>query len=101
MRTKVPVWLATLAALVLCVAAYADDRPDEGKITRIDPASQLVVVQDANGDQWDLYLTETTKMEGKATFAQLKPGDYVHFDFVEKEGRKYLTEIKRTSSAKN
>jgi Cu/Ag efflux protein CusF len=99
MRTKV--WMATFAALVLCAAAYADDRPDEGKITRIDQAAQFVVVQDENGDQWDLHWTETTKMEGKATFAQLKPGDYVHFDFVEKEGRKYLTEIKRTSTAKN
>ncbi len=83
------------------VPALADDRPDEGKITRVVPEAKMLVVQDDNGDQWDLIWTETTKMEGDATLAQLKPGDEVHFDYVEKEGVKFLTEIKRTSRAKD
>ena len=93
---------ALLALLVLSGApAYADDRPDEGRITRIVPEAKMLVVQDEDGDQFDLMWNETTKMEGDATLAQLKPGDYVHFDYVEREGVKFLTEMKRTSRAKD
>jgi Cu/Ag efflux protein CusF len=102
MRLKMLLTAISVVALVLvAVPAYADDRPDEGRITRVVPEANLVVVQDEDGDQFDLHWTETTKMEGKATLAQLKPGDYVHFEYVEREGVKFLTEIKRTSSAKD
>ena len=102
MRLKMLLSAISIAALVLiAVPAYADDRPDEGRITRVVPEANLIVVQDEDGDQFDLHWTETTKMEGKATLAQLKPGDYVHFDYVEREGVKFLTEIKRTSRAKD
>jgi Cu/Ag efflux protein CusF len=103
MRLKRLLSAISVAALVLlAVPVYADDdRPDEGRITRVVPEANLIVVQDEDGDQFDLHWTETTKMEGKATLAQLKPGDYVHFDYVEREGVKFLTEIKRTSRAKD
>jgi hypothetical protein len=99
-------WLLSAVALLAVLAvsgvpAYADDRPDEGRITRIVPEAQLLVVQDDEGDQWDLRWNETTKMEGSATLAQLKPGDYIHFEYVEREGVKFLTEIHRTSRAKD
>ena len=65
------------------------------------PEAKLITVQDEDGDQLDLQWNETTKMEGDATLAQLKPGDFVHFDYVEREGVKFLTEVKRTKTAKN
>ena len=93
---------AFLALLVLSGApAIADDRPDEGRITRIVPEARMLVVQDEDGDQFDLMWNETTKLEGDATLAQLKPGDYIHFEYVEREGVKFLTEIKRTERAKD
>jgi hypothetical protein len=104
MRVKVFLAAAMLLAGVLVFAAapaYADDRPDEGRIVRVVADAKLITVQDDNGDQFDLMWNETTKMEGNATFAQLKAGDYVHFDYVEREGVKFLTEIKRTSRAKD
>ncbi len=88
-------------ALVLSAAALADDdRPDEGRITKIDHDARVVTVQDEVGDQWDFYWTESTKVEGDAGLLELKPGDHVHVDYQEREGRKFLTEIRRTSKAK-
>jgi Cu/Ag efflux protein CusF len=104
MKLKVFVPAAALLVVALAFAGaplYADDKPDEGRIVRVVPEAKLITVQDDNGDQWDLMWNETTRMEGKATFAQLKPGDYVHFEYVEREGQKFLTEIKRTSSARD
>ena len=95
MRTKILVPLAGLF-LVLCAAAYAESRPHEGKITRIDPDSRVMTVQGESGDQWELYGTETTKPTGDITPQELREGGSVHFDFVEKDGRKWLTEIRRT-----
>ena len=104
MRLKVFLPAAAILVVALVCASgplYADDKPDEGRIVRVVPEAKLITVQDDNGDQWDLMWNETTHMEGKATFAQLKAGDYVHFEYVEREGQKFLTEIKRTSSAKD
>jgi Cu/Ag efflux protein CusF len=104
MRLKMFLPAAALVVVALLFAGapvLADDRPDEGRIVRVVPEAKLITVQADNGDQFDLMWNETTKMEGKATFAQLKAGDYVHFEFVEREGQKFLTEIKRTSRAKD
>jgi Cu/Ag efflux protein CusF len=104
MKMKVFLAAATLLVGVVVFAgapAYADDKPDEGRIVRVVADAKLITVQDDNGDQFDLMWNETTRMEGNATFAQLKPGDYVHFEYVEREGQKFLTEIKRTSRAKD
>jgi len=103
MKLKVFLSLAAICAVLVFASApvLADDRPDEGRITRVVPEAKLITVQDEDGDQFDLQWNETTKMEGDATLAQLKPGDYVHFDYVEREGVKFLTELKRTKSAKN
>lgn len=103
MKLKVFLSVAAICAVLVFTGApaFADDRPDEGKIIRVVPEAKLITVQDEDGDQWDLQWNETTKMEGDATLAQLKPGDFVHFDYVEREGVKFLTEVKRTKTAKN
>ena len=104
MKLKVFLPAAALVILALSFAGaplYADDRPDEGRIVRVVPEAKLITVQDEDGDQFDLMWTETTQVEGKAVIAQLQPGDYVHFEYVEREGQKFLTEIKRTSRAKD
>jgi Cu/Ag efflux protein CusF len=103
MKIKVFLSVAAICAVLVFASApaFADDRPDEGKIIRVVPEARLITVQDEDGDQFDLQWNETTKMEGDATLAQLKPGDVIHFDYVEREGVKFLTEIKRTSRAKN
>ncbi|MFY9552214.1 MAG: hypothetical protein WAU32_13775 [Thermoanaerobaculia bacterium] len=96
--TRILVSIAALL-LALCVNATAKDRPHEGKIVSIDPSSQAMVVQGEGGDQWSLYWTETTKLKNGLTFSELKPGDSVHFDFIEKDGKMWVTELRRTHKA--
>jgi len=100
MRVKIIVPLAAFL-LVVCAAAYAGDRPHEGKITRIDPDVRVMTIQGENGDQWDLYWTETTKLKGDVTVQELREGDSVHFDYVERDGKKWVTELRRTRRAEH
>ena len=91
---------AALFVLLIATSAYAEKRPHEGKLTRIDQAAMVLTIQGEKGDQWDVYCTETTKLKHKLTFGELREGDSVHFDFVERDGKKFVTELHRTSKAK-
>jgi Cu/Ag efflux protein CusF len=82
------------------VATAADDRPHEGKIISVDKEAMVLSVQGDKDDQWTLSWTETTKLKGDLTIQEVKVGDKVHFEFVEKDGKKWLTELKRTEKAK-
>lgn len=98
-RTALLVWLASV--LLLCAsAAYADDRPHEGKVISIDKEAMTMVVQGDKDDQWTLAWTQTTKLKGDVTLPEIKVGDSVHFDYMEKDGQMWLTELKRTDRAK-
>jgi hypothetical protein len=88
-----------LFVLLLTAAAYAEKRPHEGKITRISQGDMIMTVQGEKGDTWDLSWTETTKLKHNLTFEELRPGDSVHFDFVEKDGKRFITELRRTGRA--
>ena len=101
MRAMQRVSLALGVALLLSAAAYAGDRPHEGKITNVDSVAKAIAVQGEKGDSWTLNLSETTKMKNKLTFEELQPGDSVHFDFIEKDGQKWVTELRRTHRAKS
>ena len=92
---------ASFAALMLalCVSVWAKDRPHEGKSVNVDPTAMVMTVQGEDGDQWTLYWTETTKLKGDVTATELKAGDSVHFDFVEKDGKMWVTELRRTHKA--
>jgi hypothetical protein len=91
--------LAFAAMLLVAVAAVAADHEKEGKIVRLDPDARVMVVQGEKGDQWDLYWTETTKFEGGLTATELRPGDKVEFEFVERDGRMWATKIDREKKA--
>ena len=93
--------IAAILLLVLSAAVYAESRPHEGKVTTVDMSAKRMVVQGEKGDQWELYWTETTKLKGDLIIQDLKVGDSVHFDFIEKEGQKLLTELRRTKAAKS
>src|SRR5438093_8811288 len=98
MKTRLLVSVA-VCFLLAGVLAYADDRPDEGKIVGVDTVSKLMLVQVEHGDQIELYWTETTKLAKGVTIGELRAGDEIHFDYVEKDGKKWLTELKRTHKA--
>jgi Cu/Ag efflux protein CusF len=100
MRAKLSI-LATALLLACALPLLANDRPHEGKITSIDFDQRMMVVQGEDGDQWMLYWTETTKLKNELTVSELKPGDSVHFDFVERTDKKFLTELRRTHKAKD
>lgn len=91
----------TFAALLLVsAAALAEKRPHEGKIVRLDPDSKTMTVAGEKNDEWTLYWTETTKLKG-VTVPELQVGDSVHFDYTEKDGKMWLTELRRTHRAKS
>jgi len=99
MKKALAMTFAAVAILLVSSASYAERRPHEGKITNIDPSAMVMTVQGEKGDEWTLYWTETTKLKHGLTFGELRSGDKVHFDFVEKDGRMWLTELRRTGKA--
>jgi Cu/Ag efflux protein CusF len=87
-------------ALAVSTATFAqEERPAEGQILKIDPDAKMITVKDEVGDEWDLYWSDGTKADG-ATLLELKPGDFVQFDYEVQEGRKVLLEIRRSSKAR-
>jgi Cu/Ag efflux protein CusF len=99
MKTRIFPTLILALGLVLGAAATADDRPNEGKVISIDRAGMVLSVQGDKDDQWTLYWTETTKLKGDLTIQEVKVGDKVHFEYTEKDGKMWLTELKRTDRA--
>jgi len=97
MKQKLSLVLA--AMLLVAASAVAADHEKTGKIVRVDPDARSMVVQGEKGDQWDLYWTETTKFEGGLTATELRPGDKVDFEFIEREGRMWATKIDREKKA--
>ena len=91
--------LATALLLVSSFALLADRRPHEGKVTDINLDGRMMVVQGETGDQWTLYWTETTKLKGDLAVTDLKQGDSIHFDYVERDGKMFVTELRRTHKA--
>jgi hypothetical protein len=90
-------------SLLLGVGGLAiadDERPHEGKVIRIDKDVMMLSVQGDKDDQWTLYWTETTKLKGDLTIEEVKVGDKVHFEYMEKDGKMWLTELRRTDKAK-
>jgi Cu/Ag efflux protein CusF len=98
MKTKVSIALAGLL-LAISTALFAGGKPEEGKIVKLDQDEKMMVVQGEKGDQWELYWTETTKLEGNLTLTELKEGDTVKFHFVEKDGKKWMTDLRRIKRA--
>ena len=92
---------ASFAALLLAlsVSVWAKEKPHEGKIVNVDPTAMVMTVQGEHGDQWTLYWTETTKLKGDVAATELKAGDSVHFDYIEKDGKMWVTELRRTHKA--
>ena len=94
MKRKFALLLAALF-LVSTAALFASDRPHEGKVVKVDPDMKVLVVQGEKGDQWTLYWTESTKFKDGLTYSELRPGDTVEFEFMDKDGRMYLNEVER------
>jgi len=93
---------------------YAEKRPHEGKIVSIQTVEKSVevpggeklgnversmVVQGEKRDQWTLYWDDTTKFKSSLTPNELREGDRIHFDFVQKDGKMWVTELRRTKKA--
>ena len=100
MKTRLSL-LVTAILLACALPLLADDRPEDGKITAIDFDQRMMVVQGDKGDQWILYWNESTQLKNDLAVGELKPGDEVDFEFVERTGKKFLTELKRTDKAED
>lgn len=91
--------LALAALLLVAAAAVASGHEKEGKIVRVDPDARVMTIQGKSGDQWDLYWTETTKFHDNLTATELRIGDKVEFEFIERDGRMWATSIEREKKA--
>ena len=102
MKKTLAMTFAAVAILLVSSASYAGGgkQAHEGKILSVDSSAMMMSVQGEKGDQWTLYWTETTKLKNGLTFGELKGGDKIHFDYIEKDGKMWLTELKRTERAK-
>jgi hypothetical protein len=114
MRKTLGICAATFAALLIASTMSADKRPHEGKIIRVETVEKSadigggqsisnterkMIVQGEKGDEWTLYWDNTTKFKNELSPSELRQGDHVHFDFVEKDGKMWLTELRRTKKA--
>ena len=99
MKAKLCLVLAAVF-LISSAALVAGDRPHEGKVIRVDQDMKAIVVQGEKGDQWTLYWTETTKLKDGVTFGELKPGDEIEFEYMDKDGKMWLSEVEREHRAK-
>jgi hypothetical protein len=97
-RTLQTLVAALFAFATLVSVAQAERRPHEGKIVKLDSEAKMMTVAGEKNDEWTLYWTETTKLKG-VTAPELAVGDSVHFDYVEKDGKMWLTELRRTHKA--
>jgi hypothetical protein len=98
---KLCVSLAALAFVLVSAVAAAENRPHEGKITNVDMTARTVTVQGEKGDELTVYWDDTTKWKNNLTAQELRAGDSIHFDFIDKQGQKFATEIHRTHRAKD
>ncbi len=95
-----PLMFALSLLLAVGRFAIAGDRPHEGKVITVDREAMVLVVQGDKGDQLTLYWTPSTKLKGDLAVEELKIGDKIHFDFMNKDDKMWLTELKRTDRAK-
>ena len=96
---KLSASITVLALVLVCATAAASGRPHEGKITNIDMTARSLSVQAEKGDTFTLYWDDTTKFKNNLTAQELRVGDSVHFDIVDKNGQLWVTEIRRTRKA--
>ena len=113
MRKILTFSIAAVVILLMSSASYAEKRPHEGKIVSIQTVEKSVdvqgekvgnversmVVQGEKGDQWTLYWDDTTKFKSSLTPNELREGDKIHFDFVQRDGKMWVTELRRTKKA--
>jgi Cu/Ag efflux protein CusF len=91
--------ISLIAFLCAGAALYAGGRkPHEGKITSIDMDAKSIAVAGEHDMTWTIYWNETTKVKD-AKVEDLKVGDTIHFDYKEKDGKMWATEIHRTAKA--
>lgn len=113
MKKILSVSIAAVVILLMSSAGYAEKRPHEGKIVSIQTVEKSVevqgekvgnvdrsmVVQGEKGDQWTLFWDDTTKFKSGLTPNELRQGDKIHFEFIEKDGKMWVTELRRTKKA--
>ena len=87
--------IALVSLFFAAAAVFAREHEKEGRIVRVDPDAQYMVVQTSKGDQYEVYWNETTKFEHGLVATQLRPGDKVEFEYVDRDGRKVATEVER------
>jgi Cu/Ag efflux protein CusF len=98
---KLCVSLSALAFVLVGAVLAAENRPHEGKITNVDMTARTITIQAEKGDELTVSWDDTTKWKNNLTAQELRPGDSIHFDFVDKQGQKFATEIHRTHRAKD
>jgi Cu/Ag efflux protein CusF len=93
MKTKVS-WIFA-AVFVLSSAVLLADHEKEATIVKVNQDTKTIVVQDKKGEQSTLYCTASTKLKDGITWANMKPGDKIEFEYTQKDGKMWVNEIEK------
>ena len=100
MNKKRPLAMLMSTILVtgsLSFGAFAAEREKEGTIVGIDKDAMLFVVRGSEGDQWTVSWATGTKPRGDLEAPQLRLFEQVRFDYTERGGVNWLTDLDSTN----
>ena len=102
MKRKQPLaWLLStllLAGSMSFVAVAADEAVKEGTVVGIDKDAKLFVVRGSEGDQWTVSWATGTDPRGDLEGSDLRMFDRVRFDYTERDGVNWLTDLELDAS---
>jgi hypothetical protein len=100
MKKKRPLAVLMSAFLVLGSVSFgfADDPGKEGTVVGIDKDAMLFVVRGSDGDQWTVSWATGTKPRGDMEGPQLRMYERVRFDYTERGGVNWLTDLEHDES---
>ncbi len=93
MKTKVS-WILAVVFVVSSAVLLADHER-EATVVKVDPHTMVIVVQNKKGEQSTLYCNASTKLKDGITWANMKPGDKIEYEYKEKDGKSWVTEIEK------
>lgn len=99
MKRTLGIAFSVLLLILAGSAVAAEGHEQEGKLIRLDPDAKSLEIQTSQGDQMEVYWTETTKLEDGLTIPELRIGDKIEVTYLERDGKKWATEIEREKKA--
>lgn len=100
MKKTYVIALVLLSLFIVAAVVHGADAAKQvsGKVTFVCPKQKAIKVECAGGKTWTLWVDEKADTASKIQeqIKGLKVNDQVTVSYVEKDGKQYITEIKKT-----